>query len=314
MSFSTGTADTRENLLDLFRAFAITSGWTVDRYAASGTGYVLNIHKTGKYSDVLYASIRSLDYENLPGSMDQYRAGLVVSMSTSYDSNKDCVDQPGSPARTTSATDYYASSIHSFTAVSKYWFFSDTDPEFLAMVVMLPDNSFRHLTIFECEKLDLTLGQCHGFFATNGMSEDDNTYNLPFQTWSSTNFSTDGTSFLRMNADERNGWWSPARSSDLSGSNTTEGRTLGPGFRDKHLLSNCKNQFSYAAALCPITLYGISLDSDAFPIGYIPNQRIGDNSVFLVDQEYTLGTDVWMGFPARTFSSSSYAIVYRKVA
>jgi len=309
MAYSTGTTDSRENLLDLFRAFSILAGWSVNRFAASGTGYNLNISKTGKYSDVLFANLRSVNDEDLPGNMGK-RVGIVCSMSDSYDSAKDCVDQPGAPVRTTNATDYYATSIHPFTAIAKYWFFSGTNPEFLAMVLLLPNGEYRHLVIGEVEKYDLTLGKGAFMFGTNGNSA---TYGLvlPFETATGTTQLT-GSSWLRLVADERDGWWTPCLKDSGNSAFSSDGYAVGSKFRNSILMYNSMNQFSNASALVPVEIFARKQAGRFFPVGYVPQWRVARREAFIVDQVYPLGTDNWMGFPAVSISQD-YSLIYKRI-
>jgi hypothetical protein len=308
MSFSSGTADTRENLLDLFRAFAITSGWTINRFAASGTGYVLNMQKINSQGDTMYANLRSVNNENLPGSMPAL-VGIVLSMSDGYDSAKDCVDQPGSPVNPTNANDFYATSIAPFTAVAKYWFFSTTGPDTLSMVILLPDGTYRHLIISEISELGAAMTKGYMMYGTNGMGLNTN-FLLPFQNGRSILDPTPSTSWLRLSFDERNGWWSSYHVAHNT--NYAQGGILGSGYRDALLLYNSLNQFSNSAALCPVNLYAKKLNGKQRVLGHLPHVRVARRAAFIVDQVYALGADDWMGFPIYS-STSDYALIYRKV-
>lgn len=307
MSYASGTADTRENLLDLFRAFAITSGWTVNRFAASGTGYVLNLQKTNSQGDVMCANLRSVNNEDLPGSMPAV-VGIVASMSDSYNAAKDCVDQPGSPVDPTNATNYYASSIYPFTAVAKYWFFSTTGPDSLSMVIMLPNGEFRHMFFTEIAELGASIGKGFAMYATCGMGY--NSYALPFEpTWNTLeNQAT--TSWARLIMDERDGWWTNHHIG--YNSNLAEGGVCGANFRDGLLLYNSVNQFSNSFALCPINLYARKLNLKYRVLGHLPAVRLVRRSAIIVDQVYPLGADEWMAFPVVS-NANDYALVYRKV-
>lgn len=310
MSFSSGTADTREQLLDLFRAFAVTSGWTVDRFADSGTGKVLNIHKTSSYGDTMYASLRSVNNENLPGALPTF-LGIAASMSDGYDAAKDCVDQPGAPVNVNNAGDFYATYISPFTAVAKYWFFSATTPrQFLAMVIMLPDGTFRHLLFSELERLDTGISRGYGFWSNNGGTIPGSGATLPFEGSVNDSESWHNLGFLRLFADERNGWWGTGKWNTSSYYGL--GAIFGANFRDKNLIYNSLNQFSNSAGLCPVNLYARLQTGKCLTLGHLPFVRTSRRLGFLVDQERPLGSDVWMGFPSFS-QTGDYAIVYKKV-
>ena len=314
MSFATGTADSRENLLDLFKIFAESDGWLIDRHAAMGTGYVLNMHKMSIHGVDLYAHLRTTNNETLAGRTLP-TTGLAVSMSDSYSASADCTDQPGAPVNVTNTSKYFCSSVYPVTTGTKYWFFSEVSPapEFLGMVLLLPNGQYRHIHIgdVKCTDADIiATTKCSYFFATDGMN-GANQNCLPFETSNYLEYLPQ-SSWLRMIADERDGWWNPRWRNNMGGGSPTEGYAVGPRLRDTMLLVNSRNRFSNMAMLCPINLYYLNNVNVWTPVGYLNSVRIGRRDAFIVDHVYPLGTDHWMAFPAYS-GARTFSLVYRKV-
>jgi len=309
MSYATGTADTRETLLDLFKTFAIASGWSLDRYELRNTGAILDIHKAG-VTETLYAHLRSVYFEDLPGLSAGDFAGITVSMSESYDSSKDATNQPGAPLNLTNASQWYNARISGFTPVSKYWFFSSSSPtEFLAMVVLLPGGTYRHIIIGEVEKYDATVLGGAFFYASEGWA-GGGLDTLPFYA-AGFPWSNPGASYVHLNADERDGWWGPGWVSS-GGELSLIGATVSHPFTCGALAYNSVNQFSNASALVQANLF-LKAQTGLWAIfSRIPNLRYSRRSAFLVDTVYPLGADNWMAFPLYSVNSN-YALVYKKV-
>jgi len=308
MSYATGTADTRETLLDLFRAFAAGSGWTVNKFDTKNTGKILHLQKTGA-TMTLYACLRSLYYENLPGLLTNDFAGIVVSMSSGYDSALDVTNQPGAPVKLSNASQWYAARISGFNPVSKYWFYSSSTPvEFLAMVVMLPNLTFRHIIIGEFDKYDDTILKGCFFFGSEGLEDGADTLPFDYQRHLAPNY---GTSYAMINADERDGWWCPEGYDDVGNSFGLLGGCINSGFMDEVLIANSLNEFSNASALVSSNMFIRAQTGMWAHAGFIPCLRFGKRTAYLVDTVYPLGTDDWMAFPLYN-QSSQYAMVYKK--
>lgn len=308
--FESGTATSREDLLDKLRLFMISAGYTINRFAASGTGFVLNTQKLGSYSDTIYPSLRSVNNENLAGSAPQC-TGLVASMADGYDSSKDCVDQTNSPRSIISSTDYFAAVSHPISTVATYWFFHDTNPEFLAMVLQLPNGHYKHHVFGQIEKTDASIGRGDFFFGTNGMSTNNPAFPLPFESVTGASAPT-STSYLRLIMDERDGWWTPANKAQLSGAINSTGLIFGANYIDSLLRKHSLNRFSNGAAMTPFHLYALKQNGERPLVGHIPNWRSIRREALLVGQEYSLGSDVWMAFPVST-PTGIYSLAYRKV-
>jgi len=311
MSFSSGTATSLEDLLDKFRIFAETSGYTTNRFAASGAGYVLNLQKAGSYANTLYCNLRSYHNEDPAGQIPQATTGVVVNMSTGYSGAADIMDQPGAPAAMNAATTYYGALIYPVSVVGKYWFFSDTSPEFLAAVIQLPNTEFRHTVFGEIEKTDATVPGGEFFYATNGMNQTNPTAVLPFEPTAGAG-QTPSHSYIRLDLDERSGWWMAGAKDTLGTSWSAPGIVFGANYIDQIARKYSKNNFSLMPSLHPFNLYGLRQDGNRSLLGYIPNWRSGRRDGFVVDQEYPLGSDTWMAFPATTVDSL-YSLVYKKV-
>jgi hypothetical protein len=94
MTTSTGVASDPIDLLDKYRLFLISDGYTVNRYAVEGSGYALNVQKSigGRTA---YFNFRSLVNEKL-GTAPENIYGVAGNLSTGYNAGNLALEQPGS--------------------------------------------------------------------------------------------------------------------------------------------------------------------------------------------------------------------------
>jgi len=321
MSYSTGSATDRDDLLVKLMNFAVLNGWTVNRHDSEGAGVRVNLQKTGN-TGTLFANLRSMSNEDpVPSSSVilglPVTTGVVLSMSDSYDAAKSVTNQPGAPVSSQDAGNYYGTRIATISgSVPIYWMFGFANPEMIACVIQLPSGEFQHLLFGEILKTDLFTGGAF-MYGSCGMADPypgSGYRRLPFEFSVAHNAQGVGTSWLRANLDGRNGWWTEDTDYLLRGGSSTNvypaGWLAGANFPDDCLIQNSVNAFNNLTCLIPVHLYA-RLTSGLFqPVGYLPHLRTCKATNFVPGETYSLGSDNWKVFPSKT-QADGYGIAYR---
>lgn len=144
---TTGTATDVNDLIDKYHTALLADGYTVNRYAAEGTGYALNVQKTIG-SQTVYFNFRSNTGNYPAASVGQ---GILGNCSTSYNAGDNAIEQTDGPPS-------FSSGYVEFEDGEEYRFIHDTD--YTALLCKNADGDWQHL-------LSTGTPTCFGWFGSN---------------------------------------------------------------------------------------------------------------------------------------------------
>jgi len=330
MAYQTGTSSDINDLLDKFRLFASSLGWSVNRWGTAGSGRELCISRSGAFFNFRsYANESAL----INGSAD-VKTGLSLNGSDGYDAGLAWDRQPGYPQRfTPGATDQAVVHFPLVTTVGPfpaYHFFS-VDPKVVYAEVEIATGSFLR---FGCGSLDLFNPAAEGggrfCYATCGdhiiaATNNNNWPSLSVDSWDQLEFypfrgngssAASGRGFgsmVRVNINSINNWAG-------SGGYLTDAAGLrlacsGGDSYNKQLSNLSPNPLNGVAILCP-NVVGVYSGAYNYPVGTIPGMRHMDMTNYLPGDEFNFGGDTWKVFPwyQKGGLTLERGIAYKKVA
>lgn len=333
MAYETGTATGAVDLLDKFRVFAESQGWTTNRWVVAGSGRELCISK-GK----AYFNFRAWQNESMlvSGTSVASKYGITLNGSENYSSGSAWDRQPGYAKRLeTGATDQghaLLPLVTNFGPFPAYHFFAP-DSKTLYCELEVTTGCYHRMGV---GSLDLFNPSCPGggrfFYGTSGahvtnavsgntwlnVDMDNSAYQMeffPFRAASlgtTNNASVGVASFVRAISGSTDGWASSGRNVGTVGMPLA---CQGGGCHDRVMRD-------YGAA--PLNGVGVMLpnivslnvgDEYLSPIGVLPGIRHLDITPYLAGNEFTLGSDVWKVFPWYQKGGIGYqrGIAYKKV-
>ena len=332
MAYQTGTSTGANDLLDTIRLFAISQGWTANRWITAGSGRELCLAKGGAY-----VNFRSYQNETvfLRGSNYTNKYGIAMNGSDGYASGNAWDRQPGYPIRTggTAGSDQ----------CSSYMPFVASQGPFVAYHLFAPDSKTIYLELeittgcflrLGFGSLDLfnsgSAGGGRFFYAPGGEasvsgSASANTWlgsdidsisyaleEVPFRGADYNATNNQVGSFVRASFDSFDNWCSSQRTGSTG---VTPQSCQGGGVHDKILRDSSPNPMNGIGILTPNIVSVNRANEYLHPVGIIPGIRFMDMTNYLPGDEFTLGSDTWKVFPWYNKGGRSFqrGIAYLKV-
>lgn len=323
MAYETGTATNLADLMTKLDTFAVANGWTSDQLS-TGTGQSA-LHKGSVYvsfrwntgTPLVLGIYQALGYTggNQPGQHPNDSGNGAVSSTNTVLDDERCVGDIGNGA------------------FPSYFFFEqDSGPAYIHVVVEISTDVFRHFGFGNIEKFgDWTGGEyVYGQFKTTTGATSNNNTNL-----------LDGL-FLGGASRERSATlhceglpgqagtskWGDVSDNTTNPANDTAGNTrimIHGGFRGgpiaRHFGFLAPGSTSGFVPQYPIGLfYRDFTNSNAYFLGFQPDVRGINIRFFVPKEEVTIGSDVWVMFPASQKSTAATAnaslylgVAYKKV-
>lgn len=333
MAYETGTSSSVVDLLDKFRLFAIAQGWSVNRWAAAGSGRELCIQKGASYFN-----FRAWNNETMlvNGSNSSGKYGITLNGSDGYSGSAAWDRQPGYPVRGSTSGGDQAHVLFPLVITTgpfpAYHFFAPDSKTLFAEVEISTGIFLR----FGCGSLDLfnpaapgggrfcySTGGAHVTDRTSsnqwlGADADNSGYAMelvPFRgaDYASNNSSYSFGSMVRAAFGSFDNWAGSGRTVTSSG---LQMACQGGGVHDKVLRDYSPNPLNGIGLLLP-NIVSLNIgDEFLSPIGVIPGMRFMDMTNYLPGDEFTIGSDVWKVFPWYSKGGIGYnrGIAYLKVA
>ena len=134
MAYTTGTATNASGVLDAIRLFAISIGWTIDRYASYSAGYELTIHNPNDTTPVYYNWYS-----------DDSNGIIWGKPSTGYSSSLHWYNQTGSYY--TAYSSNYAVRCNDLLGgpFVGHHLFSNADADYIHMVIEVSTGRYTHM-------------------------------------------------------------------------------------------------------------------------------------------------------------------------
>lgn len=337
MAYETGTSSNVNDLLDKFRLFAVSQGWSVNRWVTAGAGRELCIQKGSAFYN-----FRSWNNESMlvNGSTVAGKYGITMNGSDGYSAAGVHV-QPGYPVRNSSSGGNQCVTLFPLVTTTgpfpAYHFFAP-DNKTLYAEVEVTTGVFQR---WGCGSLDLFNPAAPGggrfiysmagqhidagtsastAFLNNDADGGHTCEMVPFRAADiATSNTTTGTSarrsasMVRVQFGSFDNWAGSGRSVS-----TTDGLNMacqGGGVHDKILREFSPNPLNGIGLLLP-NIVSLNIgDEFLSPIGVVPGIRFMDMSNYLPGDEFTIGSDVWKVFPWYSKGGIGYnrGIAYLKV-
>ncbi|MCE5420251.1 MAG: hypothetical protein JJ713_05640 [Acidithiobacillus sp.] len=322
MTYQTGTASNPTQLLDALRTFALANGWAQDRWEwdveSENDNYTLSLSKNGIHVHLCTAQNEKYSfYENSSVT------GLFLTASTAFDDSEPWWNQPGAiPNR------YYANGsgrertaacgLYQVSTANTYHLLAASSPDFIALVVEVSPGIYHHLAFGAIATYGSTAG---GEFVSGsfGLKDDTESYRqdylfginndyggLPFM-----DYKINGMSYVRAVVDGVGSWFSLCRSSPRSGKRCLSlWGEVGAKTDSNNNLGNrwwtcAPNGLNGLTPMLPFYLL-VERDNGFFsPIGYCPHLRYLNIRNYAPTQQFALGQEQWMVFPAHSRNQKS---------
>lgn len=334
MAYQTGTATGPDDLLDKLRVWLNSNGWTVNGWATDnstyetwtglvGTGKRLHVQKTAGDSTVMYFNLRSVnrgvvfeDYHNtqtkVGGKYYAELTGLALNGSTGYSGSNTWDKQPGYMQSTGGSWGVAITEL-SLTSIPAYYFFQDGDT--VVVCVEYQSGKFQWLAFGLLEKQGAITG---GQFVAGSLNGYNPSYQLLYGGINMTAFfcrvySNHGIGAVYFDADSSTAWRSAGNMGSKSGDNHAkeiEFPGVFPNYGSpSHTLWNTINSFfitrspnhyNALAPMVPICVLGKRANENYSLLGWPKSIRMVNCYYYDPAEEYTLGSDVWMVFPAHS--------------
>lgn len=311
MAYQTGSASSPTQLLDALRVFAVANGWTELRWGAHGAGYQLSLTKNG-----LYFHLRSAVGEVLRSGYATV-SGIFLTGSTAFDSGQPWNNQPNTIRNTSSQIE--ACGLYEVSSNNTYHLFAASSPDMILLTAEVSPGIFHHLAFGELSKYGAYAG---GAFVTGSFGSDGYTYTsggisdyvfgyspdrhggLPFNDYKSY-----GQTFVRGNVDAVDAWFSVCRGSPLTGKRAKAMWEDGVGTQRNSLArywwGHAPNTLNGVTPMIPFYVF-VERPSGFFsPFGYTPHLRYLNITNYAPAEQFSIGTDQWMAFPAHSKNNKS---------
>ncbi|MDD3493018.1 MAG: hypothetical protein PHZ19_05945 [Candidatus Thermoplasmatota archaeon] len=305
MAYETGTATSRDELLDMLRVFLVANGWNQEGWAVDGTGYRLHVSKGGIYANFRTAA-RTEGYVNYNSADYRYRADqLAFNIGTGFNAASAWWNQPGVPPQfdyfyMTTGIAWGDGTADAWNVTYSYHFFENGKT--VSVVVEGQPGSFKHLHFGKLSEYNLQADEV--WFFTGWRLHTAETQHA-FTSWGS----PPRLSYVYLSTDTT--WYYQSFASVSSGiglrppipySATTT--TYNSGWLSSLLLPN--PQDVGAVLLFPL-IYSVGTYPRLYPVGQVADVRA---CLALHDEaeEYTLGDDTWI-----LFSNGYRSIAIKKV-
>lgn len=314
MSYETGTSTSVVDLLDKFRLFAESQGWTTNRNTPAGFGREVCITKGSAFFN-----FRAWNNETMlvNGTSVANKYGITINGSDGYSAGNGVHLQPGYSQRSVATGgDQWVVLFPLVTTTGPFpaYHFFAPDSKTLYAEVEITTGAFMR---FGCGGLDLfnpaapgggrfcyaVTGQhvTNSLVATNwlGADMDNGAYQLEFvpfrgADYASTNLGFSSASMVRAQFSSFDNWAGSGRSVVTGGLGMA---CQGGGCHDKVLRDYSPNPMNGTGILLP-NIVSLNIgDEYLAPIGVMPGIRYMGMTNYLPGEEFTLGSDTWKVFP-----------------
>lgn len=310
MAYQTGSASSPTQLLDALRVFAVANGWTELRWNANGAGYQLSLTKNG-----LYFHLRSAVGEALRSGYSVV-TGIFLTGSAGFDSAQPWNNQPGTLRNTSGQIE--ACGLYEVGTSNTYHLVAAGSPDMILLAAEVAPGIYHHLAFGELSRYGAYAG---GAFVTGSFGSDANIYTntndyvfghtydrhggLPFN-----DYKNYGQSFVRGTVDAVDTWFSICYSSPLTGKRAKaiwEGGTNTP-LRNSlacYWWKHVPNTLNGVTPMIPFYVF-VERPSGFFsPFGYTPHLRYLNITNYAPSEQFSIGSEQWMAFPAHSKNNKS---------
>lgn len=316
MAYQTGSATSPDQLLDALRVFAVANGWTQLRWASEGTGKTLSLQKGG-----LYFHLRSAVNEKISTRYANI-TGIWLTGSTGFDAANPWWYQPGTIVNSsysgyTDSRRAEACGLFNVGSTNTYHLFSAAAPDMIALVVEVAPGIYHHLAFGELVKFGVYGG---GAFVTGSFGSDgyiststsdyvfgygnDRHYGLPFN-----DYKNGGASFVLAEADSVTNWYAVCNSWPLTGKRAKSIWEAGTITESNSLAyrwwSSAPNTLNGVTPMIPFYLFVERPGGFFSPFGYTPHLRYLNITNYSPAEQFSIGSDQWMAFPAHSKNNKS---------
>ena len=340
MAYQTGSASSVVDLLDKFRVFAQSRGWTVNRWRDLGLGKELCISKGASYFNFRAYNAESTLINGYPYTS----SGILLNGSDGYDEALSWDRQPGYPkAYVPGPTDQKVVVFPMTLNVGPFpaYHFFDVDGKTLYAEVEFMTGTFMR---FGCGALDLFNPTapgggrfCYGvtsivpvtthtvFWFARDIDDNEQLEFYPFRgaSYSASAWGASSGSMVRVQVGSVNNWAASGGSNIVTSAATGHGAqysssmslaATGGAVHDKILMNFSPSPLNGVAVLLP-NIVGVYNSPGISPVGVVPGMRHLDISNYLPGDEITFGGDTWKVFPwyQKGGISIQRGIAYKKV-
>lgn len=323
MAYETGSASSPSDLLDKLRAFLLANGWTINSFVTIGSGKRLHIQK-----GACYFNFRSYHGENTTPTNDLNAQsttafwGIGGYPSDGYSGASNWNAQPGYPLYSSYCRGGYANQLSS--AIPTYHFFTYPEITEVHVVIEFVTGKFQHINFGDLLKYngsapggrwismptpyDTALPNQYGYEYSAGAGSM-----VPFRGAYYHGSPNSGSSIIRVNIDNHDGWASEASLSNLSFSPIA---AVGPHYYNSDIETATTSPYSWQTQLLPYSIGIVRSNANVSPFGEIKHLRELNITNYMEGEEIVLGPDTWKIFPL--YQKNGYSlmsgIAIRKVA
>lgn len=310
MAYETGSATSRDDLLDKLRIFLVANGWTQNYWAAEGEGYRLHVNKSNVYAN--FRTSAGVSERLLTVMQTHANQWFAMNLSTGYDGTKHWSLQPGAPCRTSGDVGSLASGFLVTGSIISYYFF--TQDNSFDVVAEISSGVFRSMHAGELTKFGSYTG---GMYMTAPIAltaywELRSVFTFPSYsyTYPSTFVSFDDGGGLKWFSNNSAYGTDHALSMPYNQVNFTTTTKCSAGAVTSLLAIPPTTEGS--TVLLPL-YYGALQSPYIWPLGYVPHVRICRGDYVANAQEWVLGSDTWTLFKTAFCGTTVLAIAIKKV-
>lgn len=306
MAYESGSATSRDDLLDKIRGFALANGWTVNGWADDGGGKRLHIQK-----GTLCFNFRSGSNEPIFGYYSM--TGICMNGSSGYDGAQPWYSQPGHTASTSGGA--WGVSIVAVSGTIPAYHFFTLGSSGICIVVEYQVGKYKWLVLGELDKA-YAGNYSGGQFISGSDGADNYERNIVLSFDSGTNWRSSFGVYLDI--DGQTGKWrgndaisGTGRLAQPHGMFTTNMTSVFQLSITAALQRSSYNAFTGLTALIPIYITAERDGGFYSYVGKVPNMRLLNIRGLSPGDEITLGSDTWKVFPVYDMSrpDRAYAVL-----
>lgn len=303
MAYETGSAFSPSDLLDKLREFLLTNGWTINLFVPVGSGNRLHVQKGACYYNFRSYHNETLSPEDdLNGQNTENFWGIGGYASDGYSEASNWNAQPGYAFYSTYSRGGYANQLSS--AIPKYHFFTYSDITEVHIVIEFVTGKFQHINFGDLQKYNASAsGGCWISMPTSTNLGLPHYYGPDFSSGAGSmvpfrgayyHASPYGSSMVRVNIDNHNGWAFEGSTSYVSYSPIA---AVGPHYYNQDLETATTSPYSWQTQLLPYVIGIVRANDAVSPFGEIKHLRELDITNYMEAEEIVLGPDTWKVFP-----------------
>lgn len=308
MAYSTGSASSPNDLMDKFRSFLASNGWTINNFSTVGSGYRLHANRGSVYVNFRSFQAEAITANNFingqTATVSQW--GVAGYPSSGYSGSQLWNAQPGYPDYDSRCRGGMMWELSG--GIPAYHFFSYPDSDEIFMVIEFVAGRFQMLSFGTILKYTpsafggqwMSMPTSAPSYLVSETNIDDGSYRpagslIPFRAAEYASNKACCSCYIRANVDGHDGWAGEGAHGPYT---TTPLACASQGAWDKGLVEATVSPYNWQTQMIPYALL-ISRDSaiSYSPFGEIRNIRRLDISNYLPGEEFALGTDAWKTFP-----------------